>query len=152
MVVIALSLNSDYAINWSGTILHANKGTENSRNQNVLCDRGSADHHHRWVGDLVNWNQVSIRKYEMSAAFDGKAPWGDVGPESGTEKAPTVLYRKVGQSYCYTAFQVPSLRDRLESENKLLVSVSTTCSRPSVMKAGTHYALWTAFLWPSATG
>lgn len=71
----------------------------------------------------LNWNQVSIRKYEMSAAFDGKAPWGDVGPESGTEKAPTVLYRKVGQSYCYTAFQVPSLRDRLESENKLLVSV-----------------------------
>jgi hypothetical protein len=71
----------------------------------------------------LNWNQVLIRKYEMSVAFDGKAPWGDVGPESGAEKAPTVLYRKVGRSYCYTAFQVPSLRDRLASENKSQVSV-----------------------------
>lgn len=59
----------------------------------------------------------------MNIAFDGKAPWGDVGAESESEKAPTVLYRRVGQSYCYTAFQLPSLRERLASENKSQVTV-----------------------------
>jgi hypothetical protein len=59
----------------------------------------------------------------MSVALDGRAPWGDVGPESETDKAPTVLYRKVGNSYCYTAFQLPSLRDHLEHENKSHVTV-----------------------------
>jgi len=71
----------------------------------------------------LNWNRVSVRKYEMNVAFDGKAPWGNVGPESESEKAPTVIYRRVGQSYCYTAFQLPGLRDRLETEKKSRVTV-----------------------------
>jgi hypothetical protein len=77
------------------------------------------------VGSLVwlNWDRVSAPKYDMSVVFDGRAPWGDVGPESETDKAPTVLYRTVGKSYCYTAFQLSSLRDRLERENKLHVQV-----------------------------
>jgi len=70
-----------------------------------------------------NWNRVSVRKHEMSVAFDGKAPWGDVGPESEKENAPTVLYRKVGRSYCYTAFQIPALRDHLQRTNKTHVIV-----------------------------
>jgi hypothetical protein len=77
------------------------------------------------IGSLIwlNSNRVAIRKYEMSVALDGKAPWGDVGPESETDEAPTVLYRKVGESYCYTAFQLPKLRARLEREKRSLVMV-----------------------------
>ena len=65
-----------------------------------------------------NWDRVSVRQYEMSVAFDGKAPWGDVGPESDGEPAPTVLYRKLGTSYCYTAFQLPSLSSRLKESGR----------------------------------
>jgi Na+-transporting methylmalonyl-CoA/oxaloacetate decarboxylase gamma subunit len=70
-----------------------------------------------------NWDRVLVRRYEMSIAFDGKAPWGEVGAESTTAGAPTVLFRVVGNGYCYTAFQLPSLRDRLEHENKSRVTV-----------------------------
>jgi hypothetical protein len=59
----------------------------------------------------------------MNVALDGSAPWGNVGSESGIGISPTVLYRKVGESYCYTAFQLPSLRDRLEREHKSRVVV-----------------------------
>lgn len=77
------------------------------------------------VGSVIwlNYDRVSVRTYEMGVAFDGKAPWGDIGPESESDKAPTVLYRTVGKSYCYTAFQVPSLHDRLKFENKSHVTV-----------------------------
>jgi len=100
----------------------------------------------------LNWNRVSVRNYEMNVAFDGKAPWGIVGPESESEIAPTVLYRKAGQSYCYTAFQLPILRDRLEREKNRMSPSSTTCSRPLAMKAGTPCAPWTALRWRSAVG
>jgi hypothetical protein len=70
-----------------------------------------------------NWNQVSVREYQMSVAFDGKAPWGDVGPESDGEPAPTVLYRRLGKSYCYTAFQSPSLSSHLRLSGKNQVKV-----------------------------
>lgn len=70
-----------------------------------------------------SWNRLSVQKYEMSVAFDGKAPWGDVGPESENERAPTVLYRLGGKSYCYTAFQLASLRDRLQQANNTHVTV-----------------------------
>ena len=39
-----------------------------------------------------NWDRLSVREYEMRVAFDGKAPWGDVGPESDGEPAPTVIH------------------------------------------------------------
>lgn len=71
----------------------------------------------------LNWNQVLVRRYEMSIGFDGKVPWGEVGTESASSEAPTVLYRTVGNGYCYTAFQIPSLRDRLKHENKSHVTV-----------------------------
>lgn len=71
----------------------------------------------------VNWDRVSVRKYEMNVAFDGKAPWGEVGPESDGEPAPTVLYRMVGKSYCYTAFQLADLRSRLKQANNTHVAV-----------------------------
>ena len=59
----------------------------------------------------------------MSVAFDGKAPWGDVGPEAEGDPAPTVLYRKLGKSYCYTAFQSPALSSRLKESGRSLVNV-----------------------------
>lgn len=77
------------------------------------------------VGSVIwlNCDRVLVRKYEMGVAFDGRAPWGEVEAESVTDKAPTVLYRMVGKSYSFTAFQLPSLRDRLERENKSHVTV-----------------------------
>jgi len=71
----------------------------------------------------LDWDRVSVRRYEMSIGFDGKAPWGEVGTESASSEAPTVLYRSVGNGYCYTAFQLPILRDRLKKENKSRVTV-----------------------------
>ena len=71
----------------------------------------------------LNWHSVLVREYEMSVALDGKAPWGKVGAESASDHAPTVLYRQVGESYCYTAFHLPSLRERLEREKKSHVTV-----------------------------
>ena len=59
----------------------------------------------------------------MTVAFDGKAPWGEVGPDSDGEPAPTVLYRMVGKSYCYMAFQLANLRGRLKQANKTHVTV-----------------------------
>jgi hypothetical protein len=70
-----------------------------------------------------NWDRSSVREYEMRVAFDGKAPWGDVGPESDGEPAPTVIYRKLGKSYCYTAFQSPSLSSRLKESGRSQINV-----------------------------
>ncbi|UWZ85794.1 hypothetical protein [Occallatibacter riparius] len=71
----------------------------------------------------LNWFRVSVRKYEMSVAFNGKAPWGDVGAELDGDPAPTVLYRKIGRSYCYTAFQSPVLSSRVKESGRSLVNV-----------------------------
>jgi len=60
--------------------------------------------------------RVSVRTYRMEVAFDGKAPWGDVGPEVEGEGSPTVLYRRVGNSYCYTAFESEQLTALLKRE------------------------------------
>lgn len=60
--------------------------------------------------------RVSVRSYRMEVAFDGKAPWGDVGPEVEGEESPTVLYRRVGNSYCYTAFESEQVTALLRRE------------------------------------
>jgi hypothetical protein len=49
----------------------------------------------------------------MGIALDGKAPWGEVGSEWQDGTPPLVLYRRVGTSYCYTAFKSQELRNRL---------------------------------------
>ena len=59
----------------------------------------------------------------MNVVIDGKAPWGDVGPEYDGDPAPTVLYRKLGKSYCYTAFQSPSLSSRLKESGRSQINV-----------------------------
>jgi hypothetical protein len=70
-----------------------------------------------------NWNKVSVHGYEMNVAFDGNAPWGDVAPESEGDPAPTVLYFRLGQSYCYKAFQSQTLSSRLRQSGKNQVQV-----------------------------
>jgi hypothetical protein len=63
--------------------------------------------------DRLFTNNVSVRTFQMGVALDGNAPWGRVSPEWQDGTLPLVLYRKVGASYCYTAFESQELRDRL---------------------------------------
>jgi hypothetical protein len=59
----------------------------------------------------------------MYVAVDGHAPWGIVGPEWSDHSAPIVLYRRVGNDYCYDAFQSEELRQRLTPRNGQTVKV-----------------------------
>jgi hypothetical protein len=67
--------------------------------------------------DRLFTNNVTVRAHQMQVAVDGHAPWGDVGPEY------IVLYRRVGDSYCYDAFRSEDLRQRLASKNGQTVRV-----------------------------
>ena len=73
--------------------------------------------------DRLFTNNVAVRAHQMQVAVDGHAPWGDVGPESPHGSSPIVLYRRVGDSYCYDAFQSEELRQRLAPKNGQTVSV-----------------------------
>lgn len=68
------------------------------------------------VASIHIGTRVSVRTYRMEVAFNGKVPWGEVGPEVEGERPPTVLYRRVGNSYCYTAFESEQLTDFLRGE------------------------------------
>lgn len=68
-------------------------------------------------------NKVSTKTYQMRIALDGKAPWGDVGPEGPDRSAPIVLYRNFGNGYCYDAFQSDELRKRLTAEDRQTVTI-----------------------------
>lgn len=73
--------------------------------------------------DRLFTNKVSVKTFQMGIALDGKAPWGEVGPEWQDGTAPVVLYRRVGTSYCYTAFKSQELRDRLAQKSSDTVTV-----------------------------
>jgi hypothetical protein len=73
--------------------------------------------------DRLFANKVSIKSFQMGVALDGKAPWGEVSPEWQDGTAPIVLYRRVGTSYCYTAFKSQELHDRLAQEHGDTVTV-----------------------------
>ena len=64
------------------------------------------------VTSKIFMNRVSVRTFRMNIAPAGKVPWGKVRPEEETGPAPVVLFRQVGESYCYTALWSPALRDR----------------------------------------
>lgn len=66
-----------------------------------------------FCADRLFMNKVKIRTFQMSIALDGKAPWGQVGPEWDDGTPPLVLYREMNGSYCYTAFKSKELHDRL---------------------------------------
>lgn len=73
--------------------------------------------------DRTFTNKVTVHTYQMQVVVDGHAPWGDVGPESPQGSSPIVLYRRVGDSYCYDAFQSEELRQRLAQKNDQTVRV-----------------------------
>lgn len=73
--------------------------------------------------DRLFTNRVTVKTFQMGIALDGKAPWGDVGPEWQGGIAPLVLYRRVGTSYCYVAFESPELRASLATKKDGTVSV-----------------------------
>jgi hypothetical protein len=66
--------------------------------------------------DRLLTNKVTIRTFQMGVALDGKAPWGAVGPAWKDGTPPIVLYRRIGTSYCYVAFESQELRDRLAAK------------------------------------
>jgi hypothetical protein len=73
--------------------------------------------------DRLFTNKVAIRTYQMYVAINGHAPWGDVGPEWSDGSPPIVVYRRLGDSYCYDAFQSEELRQRLASKDGHTVNV-----------------------------
>lgn len=73
--------------------------------------------------DRLFTNKVSVKTFQMGIALDGKAPWGEVGPEWQDGTASVVLYRRVGTSYCYTAFKSQELRDHLAQKRNGTVTV-----------------------------
>ncbi len=75
------------------------------------------------VTSKVFMNRVSVRTFRMNIAPDGKVPWGEVGPEWENGPAPVVLFRQVGESYCYTALRSPELRDRAIQKSLKSVTV-----------------------------
>jgi hypothetical protein len=73
--------------------------------------------------DRLFTNKVSIKSFQMGVALDGKAPWGEVVPEWQDGTPPIVLYRRVGTSYCYTAFKSQELYDHLAQQRGNTVTV-----------------------------
>ena len=63
--------------------------------------------------DRLFTNTVGIRAYQMQVALDGHAPWGEVGPEWHDGSPPVVVFRRMGDGYCYDAFHSSELRARL---------------------------------------
>lgn len=75
------------------------------------------------LADRFFTNKVVVRSYQVNVSLDGSAPWGTVGPEWADAMKPTVLYRRVGDGYCYVAFKSKELRDRLANDHRTTVSM-----------------------------
>jgi hypothetical protein len=81
-----------------------------------------------WCGSTLT-NQVSVKDFRVQVALDGDAPWGTVDPEWTDTTKPLVLYRRVGDTYCYVAFKSTELRDRLAAKNGSAVSMQINVLR-----------------------
>jgi hypothetical protein len=73
--------------------------------------------------DRLFTNQATVRTYQMYVAVNGRAPWGEVGPEWSDGSAPIVLYRRFENGYCYDAFKSEELRQRLLPKDGQTVTV-----------------------------
>jgi hypothetical protein len=73
--------------------------------------------------DRLFTNKLTVRTYPMYVAINGHAPWGDVGREWSDDSLPVVLYRRIGDNYCYDAFQSEELRQRLAAKDARTVNV-----------------------------
>ena len=67
--------------------------------------------------DRLFTDKVTIQSYRVQVALDGDAPWGKVGPEWSDGSPPIVLYRPVGNSFCYVAFKSRELHDLLRNKD-----------------------------------
>jgi len=72
--------------------------------------------------DRLFTNKVAIHAYSMGWSADGVAPWGHVELNAQGE-APVIIFRKIGQGYCYDAIFSSELKARLTASNKPLVNV-----------------------------
>jgi hypothetical protein len=70
-----------------------------------------------FLADRIFTNKVRIRSYQVNIALDGNASWGAVGPEWSDDVKPIVLYRQVGDTYCYVAFKSKELRHQLAEKD-----------------------------------
>jgi hypothetical protein len=70
--------------------------------------------------DRLFTNKTTVRTYQMYVAVNGHAPWGEVGSDGS---AAVVLYRRLGNSYCYDAFQSEELRQRLAPKDGHTITV-----------------------------
>lgn len=71
--------------------------------------------------DRLFTSKVKVKTFQMSVALEGKAPWGQVGPEWDDGMPPLVLYRQLNGSYCYTAFKSQEVHDRLSQKRTVAV-------------------------------
>lgn len=76
-----------------------------------------------FITDRLFTGQLSVKAFQMSVALNGNAPWGTVGPEWSDGTKPLVLYRRVGNGYCYVAFRSRELSDRLAKRGGATVSM-----------------------------
>jgi len=75
------------------------------------------------VTDRLFTDQVSVKSFEVKVALKGDAPWGTVGPEWSDGTKPLVLYRRLGDGYCYVAFKSQELSNRLGERDGATVSM-----------------------------
>jgi hypothetical protein len=72
--------------------------------------------------DRLWTDKVVVCKYSMNWLANGRAPWGNVETNEKGE-SPIVVYRKIGDGYCYDAVFSPELREKLTQSNKSTVDV-----------------------------
>jgi hypothetical protein len=76
-----------------------------------------------FITDRLFTGQLSVKTFQMRVALNGNAPWGTVGPEWSDGTKPLVLYRRLGEGYCYVAFKSRELSDRLAKRGEATVSM-----------------------------
>lgn len=70
---------------------------------------------------FTNVNRIVI--FQMEWTDDGHAPWGDVGPITEDGQPLVVLYRRVGDGYCYDALYSSELAKQLRAAGQHEVKV-----------------------------
>jgi hypothetical protein len=72
--------------------------------------------------DRLFTNKVEIHSYPMNWSANGSAPWGRVELNENGEP-PVLVYRMVGQGYCYDAIFSSELKALLTASNRPVITV-----------------------------
>jgi hypothetical protein len=72
--------------------------------------------------DRLFTDKVAVHSYSMRWSADGIAPWGQVQTDEKNDP-PVVLYRMIGNAYCYDALFSADLKHKLIESNKPFVTV-----------------------------